>query len=128
MPANSFWGKNRLLVLGIETSCDESSAAVVENGNTLLSNVVATQIEIHKPYMGVVPEIASRTHVEWINGVVKKSLSDAGVTLDQIDGIAVTNRPGLSGSLLVGLSFAKGLSLASGKPFIAVDTYLFSSY
>ncbi|MCP5514133.1 MAG: tRNA (adenosine(37)-N6)-threonylcarbamoyltransferase complex transferase subunit TsaD [Spirochaetales bacterium] len=117
-----------MLVLGIETSCDESSAAVVENGNTLLSIVVATQIEIHKPYMGVVPEIASRTHVEWINGVVKKSLSDAGVTLDQIDGIAVTNRPGLSGSLLVGLSFAKGLSLASGKPFIAVDHILAHIY
>ncbi len=128
MQANSFWGKNRLLVLGIETSCDESSAAVVENGNTLLSNVVATQIEIHKPYMGVVPEIASRTHVEWINGVVKKSLSDASVTLDKIDGIAVTNRPGLSGSLLVGLSFAKGLSFASGKPFIAVDHILAHIY
>ncbi len=110
-----------MLVLGIESSCDECSAAVVENGAVLHSNVVATQIEIHKPYMGVVPEIASRTHVEWINGVVKKALSDAGTHLDKIDGIAVTNRPGLTGSLLVGLSFAKGLSFASGKPFIALD-------
>jgi len=110
-----------LLVLGIETSCDECSAAVVRDGRHLLSMVTATQIEIHKPYMGVVPELASRTHVEWINGVAKKALADAGVSLDDIFGIAVTNRPGLSGSLLTGLSFAKGLAFASGKPFVAID-------
>ena len=110
-----------MLVLGIESSCDECSASVVENGEKVLSNLVATQIEIHKPYMGVVPEIASRTHVEWITGVVTESLKQAGVKLDTIDGIAVTNRPGLSGSLLVGLSFAKGLSFSTGKPFTGVD-------
>ena len=108
-------------ILGIETSCDECSAAVVTDGRFLLSNVVASQIEIHKPYMGVVPEIASRTHVKWINNVVKKALVEAGVSFDEIHGIAVTNKPGLSGALLTGLSFAKGLSFASGKPFIAVD-------
>ncbi len=119
--AISSWGKNSLLVRGIETSCDKSSAAVVRDGNELLSNIVATQIEIHKPFMGVVPEIASRTHVEWITGVVKKAVEKAGTTLEKIDGIAVTNRPGLTGSLLVGLSCAKGLSFSTGKPFVAVD-------
>ncbi len=108
-------------LLGIETSCDECSAAVVKDGRTVLSNIIASQIDIHKPYMGVVPEIASRTHVKWINSVVRAALSDADMALDKIDGIAVTNRPGLSGSLLTGLSFAKGLSFASEKPFIAVD-------
>ena len=108
-------------ILGIETSCDECSVAVVTDGRNVLSNIVASQIEIHKPYMGVVPEIASRTHIKWINGVVKAALSEAKVSLDEICGIAVTNRPGLSGSLLTGLSFAKGLSFASEKPFIAVD-------
>ena len=108
-------------VLGIETSCDECSAAVVKDGKILLSNVVASQIEMHKPYMGVVPEIASRIHVKWISNVVKTALEEAEVSFDEIDGIAVTNKPGLSGSLLTGLSFAKGLSFASGKPFIAID-------
>ena len=110
-----------MLVLGIESSCDECSAAVVKDGEKVLSNLVATQIELHKPYMGVVPEVASRIHVEWITGVVKESLKQAEVSLDDIDGIAVTNRPGLTGSLLVGLSFAKGLSLSSKKPFTGVD-------
>lgn len=128
MQVNSCWEKNSLLVLGIETSCDESSAAVVRDGKELLSNVVATQIEIHRQYMGVVPEIASRTHVEWIKGVVKKALEEAGTPLEKIDGIAVTNRPGLSGSLLVGLSFAKGLSFSTGKPFAAVDHMLAHIY
>ena len=110
-----------MLVLGIESSCDECSAAVVKDGEKVLSNLVATQIELHKPYMGVVPEVASRIHVEWITGVVKESLKEAGVSLDDIDGIAVTNRPGLTGSLLVGLSFAKGLAMSAKKPFTGVD-------
>ena len=110
-----------MLVLGIESSCDECSAAVVEDGRRILSNEIATQIEIHKAYDGVVPEIASRTHTEWISGVVRKALEDAGVVIDDIDGIAVTNRPGLIGSLMVGLSFAKGLSLSAKKPFVGVD-------
>jgi N6-L-threonylcarbamoyladenine synthase len=108
-------------ILGIETSCDECSVAVVENGKSILSNIVATQIEFHKPFYGVVPEIASRKHVEWILPVMQRALGQAGVSLAQLDGVAATYRPGLIGSLLVGLSFAKGLALAAGKPLIAVD-------
>lgn len=108
-------------VLGIETSCDECSVAVVEDGSRILSNVVATQLDIHKPYQGVVPEIASRTHTEWIRPVVTNALHEAGISQEQIDGVAVTNRPGLVGSLLVGLSFAKGYAYALDKPLIAVD-------
>lgn len=111
-------------VLGIETSCDETAAAVVENGNIILSNIVATQIPFHEMYKGVVPEIASRKHTEWILPTVKQALKDAGVLLDDIDGIAATNRPGLMGSLLVGLTFAKTLAWASNKPFIAVNHML----
>lgn len=110
-----------MLVLGVESSCDECSIAVVRDGKEILSNEVATQIEFHQPFDGVVPEIASRMHTEWITSVAKKALATAGVTLDQIDGIAVTNRPGLVGSLLVGLNFAKGLSAAGGIPFVGVD-------
>ncbi len=110
-----------MLVLGIETSCDECSAAVVKDGEKVLSNLVATQIEQHKPFMGVVPEVASRIHVEWISGVVEQALKEADISLKNIDGIAVTNRPGLTGSLLVGLSFAKGLAMSSKKPFTGVD-------
>lgn len=110
-----------MLVLGVESSCDECSIAVVRDGKEILSNEVATQIEFHQPFDGVVPEIASRMHTEWITAVAKKALETAGVELDQIDGIAVTNRPGLVGSLLVGLNFAKGLSAASGIPFVGVD-------
>lgn len=108
-------------ILGIETSCDECSVAVVEDGRTILSNVIATQVELHRPYNGVVPELASRKHTEWIIPVYRKALADAKLTLRDIEGIAATNRPGLSGSLLVGHSFAKGLSFSSGKPFIGVD-------
>ncbi len=110
-----------MIVLGIESSCDECSAAVVEDGRNMLSNVIASQIEFHKPYSGVVPEIASRKHVEWIAGVVQEALDLADVTKDDIHGIAVTSRPGLVGSLLVGLSFVKGLSFALEKPFVSVD-------
>jgi N6-L-threonylcarbamoyladenine synthase len=108
-------------VLGIETSCDECSVAVVEDGKRILSNVVATQIEFHKPYYGVVPEIASRKHLEWIDPVMDEALGQAGIALEDLDVIAATYRPGLVGSLLVGLCYAKGLALAAGKPFVGVD-------
>lgn len=108
-------------VLGIETSCDECSVAVVENGTTILSNVVATQIKDHAPFYGVVPEIASRIHVQWINPVVEASLKEAHLTLDQIDAIAVTSQPGLLGSLLVGVNFAKALSATLNLPLIGID-------
>jgi N6-L-threonylcarbamoyladenine synthase len=110
-----------MTIVGIESSCDECAVAVVVDGKKILSNVIATQIELHRPYDGVVPEIASRLHTEWIRPVFDQALDEAGISLDQIDGIAVTNRPGLVGSLLVGLSFAKGLSYALGKPYIGVD-------
>jgi N6-L-threonylcarbamoyladenine synthase len=111
-------------VLGIESSCDETAAAVVENGKVILSDVVATQIPFHEMYNGVVPEIASRKHTEWILPVVKQALSEANLDLDGIDGIAVTNRPGLMGSLLVGLTFGKTLAWATGKPFVGVNHML----
>ncbi len=119
-----------MIVLGIETSCDECSAAVVENGNNVLSNVVATQIELHKPYEGVVPELASRLHTEWIDQVVKTAIIQAGITKEDIDAVAVTNRPGLLGSLLVGVNFAKGLAATLNVPFITIDhirAHLFAS-
>ena len=109
-----------MLILGIESSCDETAAAVVEDGRRVLSNVIASQVEEHRKYGGVVPEIASRRHAEAISGVVDRALSDAGVTLADIDGIAVTYAPGLIGALLVGVSFAKGLALSTGKPLIPV--------
>ena len=108
-------------VMGIESSCDECSVAIVEDGRKILSNVIATQLDIHRPYAGVVPEIASRTHTEWIWPVVDKSLDEAGISRGDIDGVAVTNRPGLVGSLLVGLSFAKGFAYALDRPFVTVD-------
>ncbi len=108
-------------VLGIETSCDECSAAVVRDGKDILSNVIATQIELHKPYQGVVPELASRLHTEWVEQVVKAAIMQAGLTVKDIDAVAVTNRPGLLGSLLVGVSFAKGFASALGIPLIGVD-------
>ena len=105
-------------ILSIETSCDETAAAVVEDGREVLSSVIASQVEEHKLYGGVVPEIASRRHAEAIVPVVSSALSEAGVTMDDIDAIAVTHAPGLIGALLVGVNFAKGLSLATGKPLI----------
>ena len=107
-------------ILGIESSCDETAAAVVENGRKVLSNVVASQVEEHKLYGGVVPEIASRRHSEAISGVVRQALEDAGCTLEEIDAIAVTYAPGLIGALLVGVNFAKGLALAADKPLVPV--------
>ena len=109
-----------MLILGIESSCDETAASVVRDGRQVLSNVIASQVEEHRKYGGVVPEIASRRHAEAISGVVSRALDEAGVTLDQIDGIAVTYAPGLIGALLVGVSFAKGLALTTGKPLIPV--------
>ena len=107
-------------ILAIESSCDETAAAVVEDGVKVLSNIVASQIEEHKLYGGVVPEIASRRHVESISGVVSEALAAADCTLDDIDAIAVTYAPGLIGALLVGVSYAKGLALAADKPLIPV--------
>ncbi|HKL58572.1 MAG TPA: tRNA (adenosine(37)-N6)-threonylcarbamoyltransferase complex transferase subunit TsaD [Sphaerochaeta sp.] len=108
-------------VLGIETSCDECSAAVVRDGKEILSNVVATQIELHKPYEGVVPELASRLHTEWIAQVVQSAIEKSGLTISDIDAVAVTSRPGLLGSLLVGLNFAKGFAATLDVPFITID-------
>ena len=99
--------KSGLRVIGIETSCDECAVAIVEDGSKILSNVVATQIPHHTPYQGVVPEIASRLHTEWIVPVTQRALDEASLNLDQIDAIAVANRPGLLGSLLVGSVFLK---------------------
>jgi N6-L-threonylcarbamoyladenine synthase len=115
-------------VLGIETSCDECAAAVVEDGGRVLSNIVATQIPFHAAYNGVVPEIASRKHTEWIYGVVKEALDRAGLGPGDLDGVAATSRPGLLGALLVGLSFAKGFAWARGLPFIAVNHMLAHLY
>ena len=96
-------------VLGIESSCDETACAIVEDGHKILSNVVATQIPFHQIYKGVVPEIASRKHAEWILPVVRQALSEANLTLNEIDAIAATNRPGLMGSLLVGFTFVEAI-------------------
>ena len=115
-------------VLGIESSCDETACAIVENGRTILSNVVATQIPFHQIYKGVVPEIASRKHAEWILPVVRQALAEAHLTLDDVDAIASTNRPGLMGALLVGLTFGKSLAWATGKPFYAVNHMLGHMY
>jgi N6-L-threonylcarbamoyladenine synthase len=116
-----------LKVLGIETSCDECAAAVVDEGR-VLSNVVATQIPIHTPYQGVVPELASRTHAVWIYRVVKEALDKAAVTVEEVEGVAATAFPGLLGSLLVGLHFAKAFAWARKLPFIAVDHLLAHLY
>lgn len=115
-------------ILGIETSCDETAASVVEDGRTIISNVVATQIPFHSEWMGVVPEIASRKHTEWILPVVREALDKASLKPGEIDGIAATGRPGLMGSLLVGLTFGKTLSWSLGKPFIAVNHMLAHLY
>ena len=110
-----------LTVLGIESSCDETAAAVVRENGAVLSDVIHSQVKLHAPYGGVVPELASRDHMRNIDPVVGEALSRAEVTLEQIDGIAVTSRPGLSGALLVGTQMARGLAWASGKPLVGVD-------
>jgi N6-L-threonylcarbamoyladenine synthase len=110
-----------MLVLGIETSCDETAAAVVRDGNEIVSSVISSQVETHKKYGGVVPEIASREHLDSIVPVVGEALSRANVTLDNVDGIAVTVGPGLVGSLLVGVSYAKAVAFALHKPLVGVN-------
>ena len=108
-------------ILAIESSCDETSAAVVLNGREILSNVIASKISTHEQYGGVVPEVASRIHIEAISGVVEEALLKANITLEKIDAIGVTYGPGLVGALLVGLQFAKGLAFASKKPLVGVN-------
>jgi N6-L-threonylcarbamoyladenine synthase len=110
-----------MIVLGIETSCDDTAAALVRDGTEVVSSVVSSQDEFHRCYGGVVPEIASRRHLEMIDPVVQACLDKAGITLAQVDAIAVTAGPGLLGSLLVGLNFAKALAFSANKPFFAVD-------
>ena len=110
-----------MLVLAIESSCDETAAAIVRDGRSLLSNVISSQIDVHRKYGGVVPEIASRKHIEAIGPVIMQALDDAGATFEDIEGVAVTRGPGLIGSLLVGLSVAKavasqGPSSGGGQP------------
>lgn len=108
-------------ILAIESSCDETSAAVVKDGREVLSNIIASQIDTHTKYGGVVPEVASRMHIEVVDAVVKSALEEANMSLEQIDAIGVTYGPGLVGALLVGLQYAKGLSLASKKPLVGVN-------
>lgn len=109
-----------ITVLAIESSCDETAAAVVKNGREVLSNIISSQIEIHKTYGGVVPEIASRKHIERINQVIDEALSESGMTLEDMDAICVTYGPGLVGALLVGVGVAKAISYAAGKPLVGV--------
>ena len=110
-----------ILTLGIESSCDETSVSVVKNGREVLSNVINSQIPIHEKFGGVVPEIASRNHVEAISDVTAKALQEANVTFEDIDAICVTYGPGLVGALLVGVAYAKALSYALNKPLIATN-------
>ncbi len=108
-------------ILGIETSCDETAAAVVEDGRIVRSSIVASQIAVHQKFGGVVPEVAARAHLQVIDAIVDEALTKAGVSLKDIDGIAITQGPGLIGALLVGIAYAKGLALASGIPLIPVN-------
>lgn len=108
-------------ILGIESTCDETACAVVENGKTILSNIVSSQIDLHKPFGGVVPELASRRHIEVIIPVIDQALSEAGLTLSAIDLIAIAQGPGLIGSLLVGINTAKALAFACGKPLVGIN-------
>ena len=108
-------------ILGIETSCDETAAAVVEDGRNIRSSVVASQADLHARYGGVVPEIASRAHVELICDVIEQSLVEAGTALDELDAVAAVRGPGLAGALLVGVSAAKAIALATGRPYVGVN-------
>ena len=110
-----------MLILGIESSCDETAAAVVADGERILSNVVASQVLTHEKYGGVVPELASREHLRKINLVVDEALARAQIRLEAVDGLAVTEGPGLIGSLLVGLVYGKALALSLGKPLVGVN-------
>ena len=107
-------------ILAIESSCDETAASVVKNGREVLSNVISSQIELHKLYGGVVPEIASRKHIEKINQVIEEALAEASVTLDDVDAIGVTYGPGLVGALLVGVAEAKAIAYAKNIPLVGV--------
>lgn len=120
-----------MLVLGIDTSCDDTSASVVEDGTKIISNIISSQTEIHKKYGGIVPELASRRHIEMIWPVVDEALTTAGVSFEDLSGIAVCHGPGLIGSLLVGCSFAKAVCYSKGIPLIAVnhlEGHIFSSF
>jgi len=110
-----------MVILAIESSCDETAAAVTAGGEKALSNIVSSQIQVHRKYGGIVPELASRKHIEVIIPVIKEALLKAGITLDHVEGVAVTNGPGLIGSLLVGLSVAKAIAYARNLPFIGVN-------
>ena len=110
-----------MLVLGVESSCDETAAAVVRGGREILSNIVSSQVEVHRPYGGVVPELASRHHIRNITVVLERALQDADLTLDDLDGIAVTRGPGLVGALLVGLQAAKAVAMVCGKPLVGIN-------
>ena len=110
-----------MVILGIETSCDETAAAVVVDGTDVRSNVVASQVDLHKKYGGVVPEIASRAHIEQLDAVIEEAMDTAQCRRGDIDALAVTNRPGLVGALLIGVTAAKTLSWAWGKPLVGVD-------
>ncbi|MBN2720171.1 MAG: tRNA (adenosine(37)-N6)-threonylcarbamoyltransferase complex transferase subunit TsaD, partial [Proteobacteria bacterium] len=109
-----------MLILGIETSCDDTAAAVVRDGREILSNIVGSQDNLHSPFGGIVPEMASRRHLEVIDSIVRGALTEAGARIRDLDLVAVTAGPGLVGSLLVGLSFAKGLACATGIPLVPV--------
>ena len=109
-----------ILILGLESSCDETAAAVIKNGRTVLSNVISSQIDIHKEYGGVVPEIASRKHIERINTVIEEALKEAGVGLKDLDALGVTYGPGLVGALLVGVAEAKAICFAADIPLVGV--------
>src|SRR6056297_2873477 len=115
-------------VLGVESSCDECSVAIVEDGARILGQVIATQLDEHAPYQGVVPEIASRTHTRWITGVYQRALAESACSARDLDAVAVTTRPGLVGSLVVGLSFAKALAYGLGIPLVGVDHMLAHLY
>lgn len=115
-------------ILGIESSCDECAASIVENGRTILSSAIFTQIYFHEHYQGVVPELASRKHAEWISLTVRTALAEAGVSARDVDGIAATSRPGLTGSLVVGYSFAKAFAWALEKPFVGINHMLAHLY
>jgi N6-L-threonylcarbamoyladenine synthase len=108
-------------ILGIETSCDETAASVVENGRRILSSIVASQVDIHAPYGGIFPELASRAHIEKIHPVVSQALSEAHTGLESIDAIAVTRGPGLAGSLVVGMNMAKGMAMGAGLPLLGIN-------
>jgi N6-L-threonylcarbamoyladenine synthase len=114
-------GKTMTRVLGIETSCDETAAAVLEDGTQVLSDVVASQADLHARYGGVFPEVASREHIKTIYAVVEQAIKDAHLSIPELDAIAVTRGPGLAGSLVVGMNMAKGLSLASGVPLVGIN-------